>query len=185
MKKYFLIVMLIIPALIWAEDMSFEATVHMHIPNTENFIQDIGFTSEPEKVGANGTAPTKVDSLSITVGDSEYDDIYVYWILKGGAPLTISLYMEDVLSMGNNTIDWSASWDKFRSDISGAEETVSIGYLTGEYGKNNSGIVLDRSKVISVTDTGSTPIAISVNAHNDLVAGEYSGTLVLLIDSVN
>lgn len=185
MKKYFLIVMLMIPAIIWAEDMSFEATVHMRIPNTENFIQDIGFTAEPEKVGVSGTAPSKLDSVSITVGDTDANNIYVYWILKGGAPLTISLYMEDILIKGNDTLDWTASWDKVCSDISGAEETVTIGFMAGEYGENNSGIVLDRSKVISVTDTGSTPIAISVNAHNDLVAGEYSGKLVLLVDSVN
>ena len=144
---------------------------------------EVGFSSgadlssfNTENYAANKyTAPSQVDSISLTLGESTAkgpEDLYVYWIIKSAQGITIDLAMPSALKTADEkSIDWTASW--------GTEPVTTIG---GASKYNETGAeILDRTTVDAYGDVGAEKISIETGNILEAAPGTYTGTLKLII----
>lgn len=144
---------------------------------------EVGFSSgadlssfNTENYAANKyTAPSQVDSISLTLGESTAkgpEDLYVYWIIKSAQGITIDLAMPSALKTADEkSIDWTASW--------GSAPVTTIG---GASNYNETGAeILDRTTVDAYGDVGAEKITVETGNILSAAPGTYTGTLKLII----
>lgn len=144
---------------------------------------EVGFSSgadlssfNTESYSANKyTAPSQVDSISLTLGESTAkgpEDLYVYWIIKSAQGITIDLAMPSALKTADEkSIDWTASW--------GSDPVKTIGG-TSNYNEEGAQI-LDRTNVAAYGEVGAEKITVETGNILSAAPGTYTGTLKLII----
>ena len=142
---------------------------------------------------------TDIDSIALTLQDNNTGKptgkIYVYWIVKGGQKLKVSLkadggpLKDDV---NTNTIDWSTTWtstgDSASSTNQGQAQSLG-GIPSGEdaiasekYSAEQ--IVFDRSVPQTSVETGSAELTIVTEDVTDKAPVSYSSQLTLVVSPV-
>ena len=146
---------------------------------SESYI-DIGFSQDDLSNISHSYVPTEATSVNLEehggIGRiSESETLYVYWVIRSGQPLIITLYASDQMAHSNNkdTLDWTISWGN------GASKVV-VGDEHG-YGASNSEIIFDRSIVDTVGDVGAIPLTIETDNFLNQAPGLYSGEITLVV----
>ena len=152
---------------------------------------EIGFSKEPV---VSATSPTEdilkstnlvLSENAMTAEDDEH--VYVYWIIKGGQELKISLSASGALSSSSDSIDWQISWDDedtvdgkktigpdVTSALNDVQETV---YTT----KQNIHTRVKEGETLAAGDYGSVSLDISTEDFSNKKAENYQATLILTI----
>lgn len=175
-----------------AEDGSKQATALVTLnlsgsgENPANY-WEIGFSSEAVNTATSPTTPLKTTSLVLSENDmtaKDDDKVYVYWIIKGGQELKISLSASGALKSTNDSIDWQISW----TDKEGTGQTIGTDSAEGsaDYSAKN---VHTREKGVDGTmtsgDYGSVQLDISTADFSNKKAENYEATLTLTITDVS
>ena len=157
----------------------------------------IGITTDVTNLASEEI--TDIDSIALTLQDDNTGKptgkIYVYWIVKGGQKLKVSLKadggpLKD--DANTDTIDWSTTWtstgDSTSSTNSGQAQSLG-GIPSGEEtvaGEKyqNEQIVFDRSVPKTSVETGSAELTIVTDDVTDKAPVSYSSQLTLVVSPV-
>ena len=150
---------------------------------------EIGFSKEPV---VSATSPTEdilkstnlvLSENAMTAEDDEH--VYVYWIIKGGQELKISLSASGALSSSNDSIDWQISW----TDEEGSGQTIGTTKPDDTHAdyteKNVHNRVNSEDVVLTGGDYGSVKIDIITEDFTDKKTESYEATLTLTIKDAN
>lgn len=176
-----------------AEDGSKQATALVTLnlsgsgENPANY-WEIGFSGTEVKSAVSPTPLTKTNLVLSSDAMKAEDDVnkpvYVYWIIKGGQELKISLSASGALKSTNDSIDWQISW----TDKEGTGQTIGTDSAEGsaDYSAKN---VHTREKGVDGTmtsgDYGSVQLDISTADFSNKKAENYEATLTLTITDVS
>lgn len=173
MKRSALAAILILPALLLhAVYDPAEMTVNFDIRQNDPGIFEIGFSSTPE-------GRERLETIEMVVAEDDSPDVYAYWDVLSTSSFMLSLYCDPLISDSGERLDWSVSW------TGDDAQTLSIGG-NDEYGMENSDLIMTRSAIEggSLAAKGSRRLDISVYNDGTQRAGDYSGTLVLKMESL-
>lgn len=150
---------------------------------------EIGFSKEPV---VSATSPTEdilkstnlvLSENAMTAEDDEH--VYVYWIIKGGQELKISLSASGALSSSSDSIDWQISW----IDEEGSDQTIGTtkpDVTPADYTeKNVHNRVNSEDVVLTGGDYGSVKLDIITEDFTDKKTESYQATLTLTIKDAN
>lgn len=172
-----------------------------------NNFWEIGFTDNVEGLKNNGTivTPLASENVALKIGEGTSgilsNDLYVYWIFKGGQELKITLQadgaLKEVAESGGAAevseddsayMNWKIEWDSFSS---GSEEKAKQTLGDTELYENNPGAVYQvASPVFTRTnpdkslETGFTQLSITTQDITDVAPVNYSANLTLKITPV-
>lgn len=142
---------------------------------------------------------TDINSIALALQDDNTGKpagkIYIYWIVKGGQKLKVSLKadggpLEDQAK--TDTIDWSTTWTSTGDSVSSANpgQAQSLGGIpSGEETVaaekyENEQIVFDRSVPKTSVETGSAELTIVTDDVTDKAPVSYSSQLTLVVSPV-
>ena len=142
---------------------------------------------------------TDIDSIALALQDDNTGKptgkIYVYWIVKGGQKLKVSLKadggpLEDQAK--TDTIDWSTTWTSTGDSTSSTNQGLqqSLGGIPAgeeviaEEKYTTERIVFDRSVPKTSVETGSAEITIVTDDVTDKAPVSYSAQLTLVVSPV-
>lgn len=162
---------------------SLMATVSEDATMTVSFdIFDEGYTEYMDfGFASNAEGRSTIESIDADIATNWKDSIgnvYAYWDVVSTLPFSLELYTEPLVSNLGNTIDWTVSWE------AGRGERLYIG--GGKYGISNSMTIYTRSVSIgsSLADKGQKKLEIDVPVDESLPSGEYSGQIVMRLESI-
>lgn len=144
------------------------------LPISQGFDGYIDFGFSVDSSGRNN-----IDEAIFEISSNKgMSDIYAYWDVLSTESFILSLYSEPLNSKTGGALDWVVSWDS-------EGERVSIGGID-KYGTSNRAALLVREVSIgdSLHDSGSRKLGIWVPANDSLVSGDYSGRLVMQLESI-
>lgn len=149
---------------------------------------EIGFSSEEVK---SATSPTPLPSTALKLSDGEMraeDDepVYVYWIIKGGQELKISLSADGALTSttadSGETINWKIDW----TDKEDTPQTIGTNTAEDESADYSAKNVHTRKKgedgTMNSGDYGSVKLEISTEDFSNKKAESYQAKLILTIE---
>lgn len=172
-----------------------------------NNFWEIGFTDNVEGLKNNGTIVTPLvsENVALKIGEGTSgtlkENLYVYWIIKGGQQLEITLEadgaLKEVAESGGAAevseddfayMNWKIEWD---SSSSGSEEKAkqTLGD-TDLYENNPDAVYQTASPVFTRTnpdkslETGFTQLSITTQDITDVAPVNYSANLTLNITPV-
>ena len=136
---------------------------------------EIGFAKAPV---ANGSIKQEVSkhsgivTLDIQGGKGvlstaeDAEDLYVYWQITGGVPVTISMYQDGALDTGtveDGSLNWQVGWTPVKTttgSIHADETKVTIGGDSGSpsYGEASAKPIYTRESGFNLVDVGSVQI---------------------------
>lgn len=136
---------------------------------------EFGFSASPD--GQN-----RIEEFQIAVGNNEEKNtnvVYAYWNVISASSFELRLYCEPLISKDGNLLDWSVTWMSNESDYQriGGED---------EYGSENSNVIITRiaKRGEPLSAVGSKKLDIAVFSDAGQKAGDYSGQLVLQMESI-
>lgn len=136
---------------------------------------EFGFSAGPD--GQN-----RIEEFQITLGNNEDENtnvVYAYWNVISTASFDLSLYCEPLISDEGNLLGWNVTWMSDESDYQriGGED---------EYGSENSNVIFTRiaKEGEPLAAVGSKKLDIAVFSDAGQKAGDYSGHLVLQMESI-
>ena len=151
---------------------------------------EIGFSSEAVNSATSPTTPLKTTSLVLSENDmtaKDDDKVFVYWIIKGGQELKISLSASGALESTSDSIHWQISWydedtvdgkktigPDVTSALNDVQKTV---YTTGQ----NIHTRVKEGETLAAGDYGSVSLDISTEDFSNKKAENYQATLTLTI----
>ena len=154
----------------------------------------VGFTSSIENVkeGSVDEIAEDLTTIELALDDTQtygtlVNPVYVYWVISGGMPLTITLNADaamDGTTNGDNHINWVTEWTKFTNDTANGSATLgSTDLYVAEQSVNYTEpqTVFDRSTVNSVVERGYTQLVITTQNITEAEPDEYTGYLQLVI----
>lgn len=151
---------------------------------------EIGFSSEAVNSATSPTTPLKTTSLVLSENDmtaKDDDKVYVYWIIKGGQELKISLSASGALESTSDSIHWQISWDDedtvdgkktIGPDVTSALNDVQETVYTTE---QNIHTRVKEGETLAAGDYGSVSLDIITENFADKQAENYQATLTLTI----
>lgn len=172
-----------------------------------NNFWEIGFTDNVEGLKNNGTIVTPLvsENVALKIGEGTSgtlkENLYVYWIIKGGQQLEITLEadgaLKEVAESGGAAevseddfayINWKIEWD---SSSSGSEEKAKQTLGDTELYENNpdavyqtASPVFTRTNPDKSLETGFTQLSITTQDITDVAPVNYSANLTLNITPV-
>lgn len=177
-----------------AEDGSKQATTLVTLnlsgsgDNPANY-WEIGFSGS-EVNSAVSPTPLTETNLVLSSGAMKAEDdvdkpVYVYWIIKGGQELEISLSASGALTSttegSSETINWKIDW----TDKEGTEQTIGTDSADGTAGYSDAKNVHTREKgedgTMTSGDYGSVKLDISTADFSNKKTENYQATLILTI----
>ena len=151
---------------------------------------EIGFSSEAVNSATSPTTPLKTTSLVLSENDmtaKDDDKVFVYWIIKGGQELKISLSASGALESTSDSIHWQISWDDedtvdgkktIGPDVTSALNDVQETVYTTE---QNIHTRVKEGETLAAGDYGSVSLDISTEDFSNKKAENYQATLILTI----
>ena len=178
--------------------------INFDLSAEDNSSWEIGFTDNVEGLKNNGTivTPLASEDVALKIGEGTSgtlkENLYVYWIIKGGQQLEITLEADGALkevaeSGGAETepehMNWMVSW---KSSASGSEGTADQSLGTTDLYKENADVnvytktqpVFERSVLDQSLETGSAQLIITTQDITDVAPVNYSANLTLKITPV-
>ena len=156
-------------------DSTSELTVNFNLQSEGfNGYKDFGFSTDAE-------AENRIESASVAVEGNGYSgDVYAYWNILSNESYSLELYAEPLVSVGGHQLDWVVSW------LSDDNQRLSIGGGIDSYGSGNSNLICERQASVgsSLLSSGSRNLNIWVPVDGTAVAGEYTGNLVMRLESI-
>ena len=172
-----------------AEDGSKQATtlVTLDLSGGENSTNywEIGFTNADvtSAKSPETNLPSTTMILSENAMTAEDDgEVWVYWIIKGGQKVKISLAASGALAgSGSNAIDWNVTW----KDKEGTQQTLGPENLLSE--SSDVGVYTTAKNVHTRTsstggDYGAVQLEFITEDFTAAAAGKYEATLTLTIE---
>lgn len=145
-------------------------------------IFDEGYTGYMDFGFANDSATrSTIESIEVDIAtnwESSIENVYAYWDVVSTQPFSLELYTEPLVSDLGNTIDWTISWESEK------EERLYIG--GDKYGISNSTTIYTREASVGspLSDRGQKKLEIDVPVDESLSSGEYSGQIVMRLESI-
>ena len=182
--------------------------INFDLSAEDNSSWEIGFTDNVEGLKNNGTivTPLASEDVALKIGEGTSgtlkENLYVYWIIKGGQQLEITLEADGALKEvaesggadgGAETepehMNWMVSW---KSSASGSEGTADQSLGTTDPYKEGSDTnvytktqpVFERSVLDQSLETGSAQLIITTQDITDVAPVNYSANLTLKITPV-
>ena len=180
--------------------------INFDLSSEDNSSWEIGFTDNVEGLKNNGTivTPLASEDVALKIGEGTSgtlkENLYVYWIIKGGQQLEITLEADGALKEVHESgetdggaetepehMNWMVSW---KSSASGSEDTAeqSLGTLYKEESDTNvyttAKSVFNRSALDQSLETGSAQLIITTQDITDVAPVNYSANLTLKITPV-
>ena len=181
--------------------------INFDLSSEDNSSWAVGFTNDVTGLNNNGTSVTPLasDDVALKIDDTSgtlKENLYVYWIIKGGQQLDITLEADGALKEvaesgepegGAETeleyMNWMVSW---KSSTSGSEGTVDQSLGTTDLYKEESDTnvyttaqpVFERSVLDQSLETGSAQLIITTQDITDVAPVNYSANLTLKITPV-
>lgn len=172
MRKILLVSVFITISGAWLIAASSDMVVSFPIAQGFDGYIDFGFSTDSE--GRN-----RIDETTFEVFSGESSkNVYAYWDVLSTESFILRLYSEPLNSIAGRSIDWVVSWN------SGAE-IVSIGGID-KYGVSNGEALFVRDVSIGnpLHESGSKKLGILVPIDDSTISGEYSGRLVMQLESI-
>ena len=154
----------------------------------------VGFTSSIENVKEGSVDEIAEDLTTIELALDEtqtygtlVSPVYVYWVISGGMPLTITLNADaamDGTTSVDSHINWATEWTKYTNDTANGSATLGITdlYTAGQsVNYTDPQTVFDRTSVKSVVERGYTQLVITTQNVTEAEPDEYTGYLQLVI----
>lgn len=176
-----------------AEDGSKQATalVTLDLSGGENSTNywEIGFSGTEVKSAVSPTPLTETNLVlspdAMKAEDDVNKPVYVYWIIKGGQELKISLSASGPLTSttkdSGETIDWKIDW----TDKEGTGQTIGTDSAeeTADYSFTKNVHTREKGEDGTMTsgDYGSIQLDISTEDFSNKKAENYQATLILTI----
>ena len=183
--------------------------INFDLSSEDNSSWVVGFTNDVTGLNNNGTSVTplasddvalKIDGTSGTLKEN----LYVYWIIKGGQQLDITLEADGALKEDSESgepdggaetepepehMNWMVSW---KSSASGSEDTSgqSLGTIALYKEESDPNVyttaqpVFERSVLDQSLETGSAQLTITTQDITDVAPVNYSANLTLKITPV-
>lgn len=181
--------------------------INFDLSSEDNSSWEIGFTDNVEGLKNNGTivTPLASEDVALKIGEGTSgtlkENLYVYWIIKGGQQLEITLEadgaLKEVAESGGAAevseddsayMNWKIEWD---SSSSGSEEKAEQTLGDTELYENNPYIdyqtaspVFTRTNPDKSLETGFTQLFITTQDITDVAPVNYSANLTLKITPV-
>lgn len=182
--------------------------INFDLSSEDNSSWEIGFTDNVEGLKNNGTivTPLASEDVALKIGEGTSgtlkENLYVYWIIKGGQQLEITLEADGALKEVHESgetdggaetepehMNWMVSW---KSSASGSEGTADQSLGTTDLYKENADVnvytktqpVFDRSALDQSLETGSAQLIITTQDITDVAPVNYSANLTLKITPV-
>lgn len=181
--------------------------INFDLSSEDNSSWEIGFTDNVEGLKNNGTTvdPLTSEDVALKIGEGTSgilsNDLYVYWIFKGGQELEITLEadgaLKEVAESGGAAevseddsayMNWKIEWD---SSSSGSEEKAKQTLGDIELYKNKpdavyqtASPVFTRTNPDKSLETGFTQLSITTQDITDVAPVNYSANLTLNITPV-
>ena len=136
---------------------------------------EFGFSASPD--GQN-----RIEEFQIAVGNNEEKNtnvVYAYWNVISASSFELRLYCEPLISKDGNLLDWNVKW------LTDDSQYLVIGG-DSEYGSENSNVIFTRiaKEGEPLAAVGSKKLDIAVFSDAGQKAGDYSGQLVLQMESI-
>lgn len=175
MRKVLLscLLIMIIPVWMSASPDSVDMVVTFNTGSGAVSYTDFGFSSD-----AGGDRKISSFHLNVSEGGDTEDDIYAYWDVMSASSFILSLYCEPLVSDEGEMLDWTVSWT-----AGGRMMEIGGG---NEYGTENSDPVTIRiaERGGPLLTRGSRKLDISVLSEKTMKAGDYTGNLILRMESL-
>ena len=165
------------------------ATVTLDLSGSEDAANywEIGFTTADV---TTADSPKSLPSTAMILSDGKMtaeDDgnVWVYWIIKGGQKVNISLAADGALKdLGDNKIDWNVIWE----DEEGTDQIIGPETLSAEDSDPDVTVYTTAKNVHTRTsstggDYGAVQLEFITEDFTAAVAGKYEATLTLTIES--
>ena len=179
--------------------------IKFDLTSNENSTWKIGFASDVSSLETNETVTAANSSITLDLIENENHgglnnkNLYVYWIIKGGQPLKITLeaegplegtYKENESSTSTEYMNWEVEWTPL---VSGEETSSGKSVLgtTNSYNSGQSGVdytakpVFTREVLDSSREVGSAQLDIETQNIDDVKPVSYGSTLTLTIAPVD
>ena len=163
------------------------ATVTLDLSGGENSTNywEIGFSKVPVESATSPTDENLLKSTKLVLSENamtaeDDEQVYVYWIIKGGQELKISLSAKGALSSDTDSIDWQIKW----KDSDSSQQSIGTvdPHEEGDYSaKNVHSRTTDSGGTLTGGDFGSVKLDISTEGFADKKAESYQATLILEI----
>ena len=203
MKKILIIMLSLLLAcsIVWAEEgtgsvnsddeggnTQATATVTLDLSGGENSTNywEIGFSKVPVESATSPTDENLLKSTKLVLSENamtaeDDEHVYVYWIIKGGQELKISLSADGALSSATDSIDWQIKWKD--SDTNPQLIGTADPQEDGDYSaKNVHSRIKDSGETLTGGDSGYAKLDISTEVFSDKKAESYQATLILKIE---
>ena len=147
---------------------------------------EIGFTTADV---TSAESPESLPSTAMILSDGKMtaeDDgkVWVYWIIKGGQKVNISLAADGALKdLGDNKIDWNVIWE----DEEGTDQIIGPETLSAEDSDPDVTVYTTAKNVHTRTsstggDYGAVQLEFITEDFTAAAAGKYEATLTLTIE---
>lgn len=179
--------------------------IKFDLTSNENSTWKIGFASDVSSLETNETVTSADSSITLDLienhGGLNNRNLFVYWIIKGGQPLKITLeaegplegtYKENESSTSTEYMNWEVKWTPL---VSGEEASSGKSVLgtTNSYNNNSgqSGVdytakpVFTREVLDTSREVGSAQLAITTQNIAGVKPASYGSTLILTIAPVD
>lgn len=177
--------------------------IKFDLTSNANSTWKIGFASDVSSLETNETVTDADSSITLDLienhGGLNNRNLYVYWIIKGGQPLKITLeaegplegtYKENESSTSTEYMNWEVEWTPLVSDEETSSGKSVLG-TTNSYNSGQSGVdytakpVFTREVLDSSREVGSAQLAITTQDIDDVKPVSYGSTLTLTIAPVD
>lgn len=135
---------------------------------------DFGFAND-----SNARKRLEDVSVDVTKTEEEQEDVYAYWNTLSTLSFVLEMYAEPLVADSGAMLDWTISWD--------SDEKKEKTYIGGsKYGEMNSETLYTRvtSSGSTLSDYGNKKLDIDIPVDESVMAGSYTGHIVMTLESI-